>query len=149
MTEVENLFEIYENTKELSRLNKEMRYHNKVYDIDTCVKFLNLLQYHKPLFENEESVHDYNHKVLNLIDYHISVVNRLINIFEINAKEEFPKEVYEVYSKFPHWKVKYYVAGNEYTPKEILEEYVSKGDNEDYMVVGEAKAQLEHRFNIK
>lgn len=140
--ETENLFEIYDNVKQLSTLKKEIL--ENYYNVDLCVKFLNLLQYHKPLFEKSIERHRYASDVILKLDWYLEPDDWTTTIFSRNRDQEFPQEIYETYSKFPWYRVRYYIAKNSFTPKEILERFVENGD-EEYLVSSEA----EHQLNLR
>ena len=140
--ETENLFEIYDNVKQLSKLKYEVL--DNYYNVDLCVKFLSLLQYHKPLFENSNQLRQYEKNVMSKVDYCLDASGFTSAIFSRNTGKEFPQEIYETYSKFPWHPVRYYIAQNSFTPKEILERFVENGD-EEYLVFSEA----EHQLNLR
>lgn len=141
MIEIKNLFEVYDNAKQLSQLYSELK--NNYKDIDTCLKFLNLIQYHKPLFKDFYTSLEYA-EMLYEIDYNLQVLSALNYIFEYNDDIQFPEEIYNQYYKFPSCDVRYYIAKNNYTPKNILEEYAIF--DASYSVTAQAKIQLKHRF---
>jgi hypothetical protein len=128
-----SLFVEYESQRKVNAIFRNWR----SYDEQDSEKSLHLLQSILELdgvLKTSIDISDNEHRInstqtmLDFIDYKSRIIS---GIFSYNSAYKFPEKIYEEFSRYPNWRVRFRIISNSHIPLELLWELSEKDRDPD------------------